>query len=117
MKLEDLRAAIDLIRDETDLTLPIQTARVFLEIALQEGISNVEISQAVQLSEGSVSRNIDLLTARGRVGGRPGYSLIASRADPSNRRVLINELSIRGRALIRRIEQLGPRTERARASG
>ena len=115
MDLRVLKRSIELIRQETDLKLPVQTVSVFLEIATagDEGISNIELAAKVGISEGSVSRNVDQLTERGRLNALGGFDLVYSERDPENRRLLINRLTAKGKALVRKVEAVG----RTRAGG
>jgi DNA-binding MarR family transcriptional regulator len=113
MELRVLQRAIEIIRQETNLKLPVQTISVFLEIATagDDGISNILLAEKVGISEGSVSRNVDQLTERGRMNELPGFGLVESERDPENRRLLLSRLTPKGRALIRRIEGIGGRAK------
>lgn len=65
--------------------LPIQTALIFLLIAMQPGITVRELMAKSKLSQSSCSRNIALLSKTNRHGS-PGFDVVEAKPDPTDSR-------------------------------
>lgn len=87
---------------EDDEQMQMQTAQVFIAIAMQPGITAQQIGEQVGLSQSSVSRNTAALGEWHRFG-KPGLDWIEAVADPRERRRRIHFLTIKGRKKAREV--------------
>lgn len=78
--------------------MPMQTAAIFLAIALRSGITQAQLAAMVGISQSSVSRNITALSAMTRQG-KEGLNLVVQRHDPMDGRAHEQHLTKDGRAL------------------
>lgn len=85
--------------------MPMQTASIFLAIALRPGITQADLAILTGLSQSSVSRNITSMTTRDR-HGKPGLGLVVQRHDPMDGRAYEQHLTKEGRALADRLLSL-----------
>ena len=69
-------------------SFPVQAIQVFLEVALNEGITITEVSQHLGIGKASASRNAAMLGERHR-SGRDGYGLMETRSGPDPRHKLL----------------------------
>lgn len=69
----------------TSAIMNLQAAHIFVEVALQQGITVSELIKRTGLSQASCSRNMALLSERHRKGS-PGLELVVSIVDPHEKR-------------------------------
>lgn len=89
---------IDTFR-ELDPEAPALRLSVLLHTALNDGVLQKEVPQALKASDSAVSRHTMDLTHRNRAN-EPGLDLVAQRQDPMYRRRNVLELTSKGRRLI-----------------
>lgn len=100
-KINALMNAIAILRDG-DEQMQMQTAQVFLAIAIQPGITSKDLVKAVGISQSSVSRNTAALGEWHRLD-KPGLNLIETRPDPRERRRKVHYLTPKGHAVAKRV--------------
>jgi DNA-binding MarR family transcriptional regulator len=88
-----------------DPTMHINTALVFLTVAINPGIRKTDIERRLKLSNSAGSRHILMMTRKGDVSrlDRPGHDLISTDTDPLDSRSLRCHLTKKGVALRDRI--------------
>lgn len=96
-ELNTLMKALTVLRGE-DEQMQMQTAQVFIAIAMQPGITAQKVGESVGISQSSVSRNTAALGEWHRFG-KPGLNLIEAVPDPRERRRKIHFLTIKGRRM------------------
>lgn len=99
--LNGIMNALAILRGE-DEQMQMQTAQVFIAIAMTPGITSQKIAQAVGLSQSSVSRNTAALGEWHRLG-KPGHNLIEAVEDPRERRRKIHFLTAKGRTVAAKV--------------
>lgn len=99
-----LRKVLELLATfrELDSEMQMQQAVTLLTIALEEGISLVELTEKTQQASSSTSRNVAALSSVHRKG-KPGHGLVLNREDPFNRRLKQHILTPQGERYVRRI--------------
>lgn len=90
---------------ELATNMEAQTLQCLLLVAVKPGIRQAELVELVGLAPSSVSRNVAMLSEIFRPG-IPGLGLVHSYIDPNNRRNRIIELTEKGKAFLREIEQI-----------
>lgn len=99
----------EVIREEINAEVPPQQMLLFYYDALNEGVGQVEIANALRMPEGTVSRNVAKLSERMRRtpdGGveRVGYGLIMTRQDDiDDSRKKCCYLTVRGKVLLKKL--------------
>lgn len=76
--------------------MQMQTAAVFVTIALNEGITMKDLGQRCGLAQSTSSRNVALLSDKLR-HDKDGYGLVVATEDPVERRRKIIKLTPRGK--------------------
>lgn len=82
--------------------MPMQTASVFLLVAMKPGISQRELLDLIDISQAGISRNVYALTAIDR-HGKPGLNLITQHRNPIDARNTMLYLTSEGDALLTRL--------------
>jgi DNA-binding MarR family transcriptional regulator len=82
--------------------MPMQTASVFLLVAMKPGIGQRELLDLMGLSQPAISRNVYALTAIDR-HGKPGLNLIVQHRNPADARNTMLYLTAEGNALLNRL--------------
>ncbi|MDR6816274.1 DNA-binding MarR family transcriptional regulator [Neorhizobium sp. 2083] len=82
--------------------MPMQTASVFLAIAMRPGVLQRDLPNMLGLSQSSISRNVNALSSRDR-HGKPGLGLVTQRVGPMGARSPKLHLTTAGRELARRL--------------
>lgn len=103
---------LQFLRSRVNRDLPIQQAILLLAVAEKPGITMPELMQALDMPQGTVSRNVKALSHsvawQNGVGVPRGYGLLRTMPSVENRQVLAVYLTGRGEALIEGIgRQLG----------
>lgn len=87
---------------EQDAEMPIQQAVTFLWVALNEGKTQRDARQSLDMPASSASRNLAALSKVHRLG-KEGLGLIQFDEDPNDRRAKILSLTPKGRAFLSNI--------------
>lgn len=105
MDLRQLARGLDAFAALDPTVLPLHQAQLFLEVAERGQCSYQDLEEALNLTNGSVSRCVNALGAVNR-HGRPGHALLEAFPDPRQPRRLLVRLSARGHALARALRNL-----------
>lgn len=97
--LRRLLVALEEFR-KIDAEMPIQQAVIFLNVAIEEGISLRAVAAKVGQAHSSVSRNVAALGEMHRLN-KPGHNLIITREDPADRRQKNITLTHNGNRILR----------------
>jgi len=100
--LIELARALGQVRHEFGRDLPLQTLRVFIDIALNPGTHMTATAARLALGKSSTSRSISALTTHTWRGQR-GPALVAAQDDPDEGRIRRLHLTSRGEALAMRL--------------
>lgn len=99
MEIRDLKVVMELIREKITAEVPVSQIEIFLMVAENEGITEQEIMDQIDMPRPTVKRNIARLTdqAKGAVFMQGGYALCDVRDDGAvflteNGKQLINDL-------------------------
>ncbi len=82
--------------------MPMQTACIFLLVAMKPGISQRELLDLMDIGQASVSRNVYALMAIDR-HGKPGLNMIVQRRDLRDGRNTALDLTSEGCAFLNRL--------------
>lgn len=89
---------VEVLRDmKPDMEL--QLASVFMLIAMRQGIGQHDLRRMMDISQGSVSRNVAALTAIDR-HGKPGLNFVVQRRHPTDARYTQLFLTDEGHAFL-----------------
>lgn len=88
---------------EHDSEMQLQTAVLFLNVVMDEGVNMTELSQRVRISRASVSRNVAALSQWNR-HDKPGLNLVLAKEDPSERRRKLVYLTSKGKELAEKLK-------------
>lgn len=99
--LRELFRCIEVLR-ELNAEMSVQMASVLLMIAMRPGIHQRDLPDLVNLSQSSVSRNINALAAVTR-HGTPGLGLVEQRIGSLGAKSPELHLSLAGKALVKRL--------------
>ncbi len=80
-----LWASVEVFR-ALDPEIPSQTIAAFLLVAMNPGISVLEVQAKLGLANSSTSRNVASLTTVKRKNGKAGFGLVEYREDEQDRR-------------------------------
>lgn len=106
MDLRQLENALAAFSAISPTSFPIHHAEVFLHVATQgRGVTYLEIEEALNLSNSTVSRTVHALGDTHRKG-YDGHGLLETFKDPEEGRRLLVRLTAKGKALIRQLEKL-----------
>ena len=83
-KVTQLTEVITCLRVELNKDLPIQHVALILAVVTQPGISMQDLMGRLDMPQGSVSRNVKLLSNQGR-----GYGLLRTDQDEVNRKQVV----------------------------
>ncbi|HAZ60685.1 MAG TPA: hypothetical protein DCY89_03825 [Gammaproteobacteria bacterium] len=100
--LIELARALGQVRHEFGRDLPLQTLRVFIDIAINPGTHMTAIAVRLALGKSSTCRSISALTAHTWRGQR-GPALVEVQDDPDEGRIRRLHLTSRGEALAMRL--------------
>lgn len=118
-EISRLLAAMELLRKRVNKEMPSQHIALLLTVAQSPGITMPELVQALGMPQGTVSRNVKVLSnyvehEKG-VTRRKGRNLLRTQPDHENRQVLAVFLTGRGEALVEELARtLSPPAERER---
>lgn len=101
-RLACLAQALERARSEFGRDLPLQTLRVFIDIALHPGTHMSAVAGRLRLGKSSASRNISALTDHTWLG-HAGPGLVSEIGDPHEGRIRRLHLTARGRAMAARL--------------
>lgn len=81
--------------------MQMQTASVFISVALNEGITMREMQVRTGLTQASCSRNVSLLSDKGKSNrnNQAGFGLLVAKEDPEERRRKIVILTPKGKRI------------------
>ena len=82
--------------------MPMQTASIFLLVAMKPGIAQRDLLSLTDLSQAAISRNTSALMAVDR-HGKPGLNLIVQRRHPLDGRSTMLYLTSEGNAFLSRL--------------
>lgn len=99
--LRELYERLEVLR-EVRSEMPIQTASVLLAIAMRPGILQRDLPDVVGISQSSVSRNINALSAWDR-HDKPGLGLVTQKVGPRGARSPELHLTKAGKDLVKRL--------------
>lgn len=105
MDLAQLGRALEAFSAQEPTHLYVHTVQVFLEVARRGQCTYEEISEALNLTNSSVSRVINAIGHTHR-SGRPGYGWVETFRDPDEGRRFLVRLTSKGEALARLIKGL-----------
>lgn len=98
-ELAKITAVLSFLRTH-DPDMPIQVAHVFLTIALNEGLTQKEVSKLTCMPSSATSRHVSALTDR-HYRGKPGLGWVKAGPDTSDWRAHALHLTPRGRLVIK----------------
>ena len=110
-KISKLLKVLQLIRNEISVDIPVQQIAILLLVSQRkpnDPISMPEIKLALNMPQGSVSRNVRMLSrfTDSKKGSFRGYDLVETRPDMYERRRLSVSLTEKGKKLVAKIEQI-----------
>jgi len=92
---------VEVLRDmKPDMELLL--ASIFMLIAMRQGIGQHDLRRMMDISQGSVSRNVTALTAIDR-HGKPGLNFVVQRRHPTDARYTQLFLTDEGHAFMKRL--------------
>ncbi|WP_422049748.1 MarR family winged helix-turn-helix transcriptional regulator [Shimia sp.] len=99
-KRRDFRSTYNLFQlmRDTEKDMPMSMAAVFAWVALNEGSTQVELRNALDMPSATSSRILAALSKVHRLG-KPGHDLIEWVENPEDRRAKLLYLTTKGRAL------------------
>ncbi|MCB5203175.1 MarR family winged helix-turn-helix transcriptional regulator [Neorhizobium sp. T786] len=99
--LRELFERLEVFR-ELRSEMPMQTASVFLAIAMRQGLLQRDLPDILGLSQSSISRNVHALSANNR-HGKPGLGLVIQRVGPLGAKSPVLHLTKAGKAFAARL--------------
>ncbi len=100
LKLRSLLKALEVLDD----AVTVSQLKFFLNIAVDEGLSIVGLSEAMDYDQPLASRDMDVWSEIGRQG-RPGLGYTERRDSPTDRRIRECYLSASGHKLAKRLAE------------
>ena len=105
-----LANVISLLRQQLNKDLPSQHIALLLAVARQPGITMPDLSRTLGMPQGTVSRNVKLMSHycenNGSKVGRKGYGLLKSEQAADNRYQLAVSLTAEGEKLMQELVSL-----------
>lgn len=105
MDLDGLARALGVFATLDPVKFPLHHAQLFVYVALNEPCTYADLEEALNLTNGSVSRSVNALSGTNRFK-EPGYRLLVVDKDPDEPRRFQVRLSAKGRALLRTLQGL-----------
>ena len=99
--LRDLFRSIEVFR-ELNAEMPMQTASMFLMVAMKPGVHQRDLPDLLGLSQSSISRNLQVLGNANRQG-KPGLGLVEQRIGSLGGKTPELHLTQAGKAMARRL--------------
>jgi len=93
-----LLGAIETLR-VLDVEMPAQVIACFLFIAANDGCTTKELTEELELTAASTSRNTTWLTGEHRSNPKRGLNLVTKEVYPPNKRLRVLKLTTEGRKL------------------
>lgn len=87
---------------EVHSAMPVAQVKMFIAVALNEGLSQTELAEITGLKKSTASRYLLDLSDRTRAGGE-GFGLVQRETDPAELRKNMYALSPKGRTLVKRL--------------
>lgn len=87
------------LRTDVFKDMPLQQIRTLLLVSQNEGITEPEIADRLNLSQGAVSRNVTELAKEATQIGRKSYNLLSKTSDANDKKRVAVKLTEKGRAL------------------
>lgn len=103
MDLVQLARALNAFAAMDPTIFPLHFAQLYLEVARRGQCTFAELEEALNLTNGSVSRTVSALGEVNRSGGQ-GYQLLEILKDPDQPRRYLVRLSPKGKALLRQLK-------------
>jgi DNA-binding MarR family transcriptional regulator len=108
-----LRRVVRIIRTDLSHELPVQQLALLLEVAGNEGIGMPDLSRALKMGQGSVSKNVKLMSKYIEDGQMRGFGLLATEQDLQERRRFVVYTTPKGKEFMNKLaEALEPALER-----
>lgn len=105
MDLSQLERGLGAFAVLAPAALPLHHAQLFLVVAREEPVTYARLEEALNLSNGTISRSIAALgTEHWR--GYPGHGLLEAYRDPAEGRRFLVKLTAKGKALVRQLQGL-----------
>jgi len=104
--IHTLLKIMDELRQATNEKVSAPALYTFLQVALEPGISQQKLAEAVNITMPSLTRNIQLLGKGGRTQGAGGHGLVEAIDDPTDARRKLVFLTPAGRNLVSRLVSL-----------
>lgn len=104
-KLRSLRNTVRIVRKEVNHELPIQQLAMLLEVSLNEGVSMSELGRCLNMGQGSVSKNVKLLSQFIDGGELKGFGLLSAEQDMAERRRFIVHTTAKGKAFLAKLAE------------
>lgn len=105
-----LLQVVDLVRQMLNRNIPMQQLALFLRVAENPGISMTELSEQLGMPQGSVSRNVKLLTDQRKQGresrSEHGYGLLCTQQHAVNRHQLTVGLTRKGEEFVAELDSI-----------
>lgn len=98
-----LSRAVRIIRTDLNHELPIQQLAMLLEVSLKEGITMTDLGQALNMGQGSVSKNVKLMSRYLKNEELKGFDLLSTEQDLRERRRFVVHTTPRGKELIEKL--------------
>jgi len=109
-EIKKLSRVVNLFRRELNKDLPSQHIAMLLTVAMQPGITMPELCKELDMPQGTVSRNVKLLSAgasrNGSDSARKGYGLLETDQASTNRYQLSVFLTSKGERLMEQVAEL-----------
>lgn len=104
MDLDQLARALNAFAAMDPINFPLHHVQVFIEVARSGKCTFAELQEAMNLTNGSVSRTVAALSDVNR-HGQPGFRLVEVFKDPEQPRRYLVRLSPRGKALLKQLKE------------
>ncbi|PLY00107.1 MAG: hypothetical protein C0623_07950 [Desulfuromonas sp.] len=110
-EIATLSCVIDMLRRQVNKDLPSQHIALLLAVAQKPGITMPELCKQLEMPQGTVSRNVKLLThfcAKNGGGSvtRKGYGLLETEKSSANRYQLAVFLTNKGKELVEELARV-----------
>lgn len=104
--LKRLVRVLAFIRQRISPDMPCQQLALFLSVALEDGITMADLGKRLEMSQGSVSKNVRMLSRYLESGQLRGYDLVKAEQDLAERRRFVVNLTPKGREVAKQIAAL-----------
>lgn len=102
-KLRAFSRAIRLLRQEVNHEMPIQQVAMLLEVSLNEGVSMSALGRSLKMGQGSVSKNVKLMSQFIDEGQLKGFGLLSTDQDLAERRRRLVYTTSKGKTFLEKL--------------